>query len=98
LAALEGEAVMTNKLPIRLAMRAEGDWWVAYMAQPDTMDGAKRLGSILLGIVERNAEHKQTFMALMQEVMTAAIKDVFGQTPDWSEPQAAPESERSGRA
>lgn len=85
-------------MPIRLAMRVEGDWWVAYMARADTMDGAKRLGSILMGIVEDNPSRKLAFMDLMQAAMSDAIKTVFGQTPDWNEPQPAPEAERAGRA
>lgn len=89
---------MAKTLPVRLAMRVEGDWWVAYMAQADTMDGAKRLGSILMGIITSSPERKQAFMALMQDAMSGAIKDVFGQTPDWNAPQAAPEAERAGRA
>lgn len=88
----------SKTLPIRLAMRVEGDWWVAYMAQMETMEGAKRLGSILMGIVENNPECKQAFMSLMQSAMSDAIKHVFHQTPDWNAPQAAPEVERAGRA
>lgn len=87
----------TKQLPIRLAMRVEGDWWVAYLAQADTMDGAKRLGSILLGIAEKNPEHKRVFMELMTAVLADAIEDVFKQQPTWGEPQAAPEAERAGR-
>lgn len=87
-----------GNMPIRLAMRVEGDWWVAYMAKMDTMDGARRLGSILLGIVERSPERKQAFMALMQDAMADAIREVFGHTPDWNAPQQAPEAERVGRA
>jgi hypothetical protein len=88
----------TKTMPIRLAMRVEGDWWVAYLAQADKMDGAKRLGSILMGVVENNPDRKKAFMAIMQSAMTDAIKDVFGQTPDWGAPQSAPEAERAGRA
>ena len=79
-------------------MRVEGDWWVAYMAQMHTMEGAKRLGSILMGIVENNPGRKQAFMNLMQDAMSDAIKMVYGQTPDWTAPQSAPEAERTGRA
>ncbi len=88
----------TKTIPIRLAMRVEGDWWVAYMAQAGTMNGAKRLGSILMGIVENNSERKQAFIALMQSAMTDAIKNIFNQTPDWNAPELAPEAERAGRA
>lgn len=87
-----------NTIPVRLAMRVEGDWWVAYIAKADTMDGAKRLGSILLGIVEQSPACKDAFMALMKVAMGEAIKTVFNQTPTWGEPQAAPEAERAGRA
>ena len=83
-------------LPIRLAMRAEGNWWVAYMAQSDTMDGAIELGRVNIGIAEY-PEQKQAFMDLMKSVMSYAIKSVYAQTPDWNEPQPAPEYERSGR-
>lgn len=85
-------------MPIRLAMRVEGDWWVAYLAKADTMEGAKRLGSILMGIVENNPERKEAFLSLMKFAMEESIKKLFGQTPDWEEPHPAPESERSGRA
>jgi hypothetical protein len=88
----------TKKLGVRLALRVEGDWWVAYLALENTMDGAKRLGSILMGIVENSHERRQAFQSLMQDVMNDAIKDVFGQTPDWNAPQSAPEAERAGRA
>jgi hypothetical protein len=84
-------------IPIRLAMRVEGDWWVAYLARAETMDGAKRLGSILMGIVQNDKDRKQAFMDLMQSALGDAVEDVFGQMPDWNEPQPAPEAERAGR-
>lgn len=89
---------MTKVVAFRLAMRVEGNWWVAYMARAGTMDDAKRIGSILMGAVNDNPERKQAFMALMQDVMSDAIKAVTGQVVDWNEPQTAPESERAGRA
>lgn len=85
-------------LPIRLAFRVEGEFWVAYLARANTMDGAKRLGSILLGAVENSHKRKQAFMDLMQDMMADGIKDVTGQAPNWNEPQPAPEAERAGRA
>ena len=84
----------------RLAMRVEGDLWVAYYALPDTMKDAVFLGSIQMAIVLHNRQAKETFMALMRDAVTAIIKGASGLTPDWPEPggQAAPEHERSGRA
>lgn len=84
-------------LPVRLALRVEGDWWVAYLAQADTMDGAKRMGSILMGIVE-DKKRKQAFMDLMRDAMDDAIKELTdGAVTHWTE-RPAPQAERSGRA
>ena len=42
----------------RLALRAEGEWWNAYYAMPDTMDRAIHLGSIRLSAAERPQSSK----------------------------------------
>lgn len=85
-------------MKMRLALRREGEWWNAYLAQMDTMDGARKIGSILLGAVENNEERKRAFMDLMKDVMTEAIKEITGKLPDWWEEQEAPEHEKAGRA
>lgn len=75
----------------RLAMRVEGDNWVAYYAMPDTMDGAIWLGSVKMGIV-RDPDRKRAFMDLMK----SAVGDFLGGVEVWTETRA-PEAERSGR-
>lgn len=88
----------TKKIPLRLAFRAEGDFWNCYMAQRDTMDGAKLIGSIGLGAVKQNHEVKRLFMDLMKMIFADAAEHVTGTRPElWSE-DSAPESERSGNA
>jgi hypothetical protein len=82
----------------RLALRVEGDNWVAYYALTDTMKDALFLGSIRMGIVTQHPEHKRAFMALMQEVVGDFIREATGERPNWNEPQSAPEHERSGSA
>jgi hypothetical protein len=77
----------------RLAMRVEGNWWVAYYAMPETMDKAIELGRIQMGIV-RDEDRKQAFM----EIMKSAINDLLGDKVDSWDIQPAPEHERSGRA
>ncbi len=47
----------------RLAMRVEGNNWVAYYAMPYTMEGAVWLGSIAMGAVQA-PERKQAFYSL----------------------------------
>ena len=89
---------MTGKQQMgRLAMRQEGDWWVAYYALPDSMKDAVELGRIRMGIVA-DFSAKQIFMALMRDAVSAFIRESVGVEPDWPEPSPAPEHERSGRA
>lgn len=88
---------MADKRQIgRLAMRHEGDFWNAYYAMPDTMDGALHLGSLHMGIATR-PEFKARFMAMMQEAVAVIIREKTGAQVDWPEsPHRAPEHERSG--
>jgi hypothetical protein len=80
----------------RLALRHEGDNWVAYYALADTMKDAIFLGSIRMGVVLANQERKQAFMDLMREVVADTIEETTGIRPQWAGPQTAPEHERSG--
>lgn len=88
----------THKASVRLAMRAEGAFWNAYLADHDTMAGAVLLGSIRMAAVQ-DKDRRFRFMALMQESFSAAFRDVGGGKMSWPDPpQAAPEHERSGSA
>jgi hypothetical protein len=83
----------------RLAMRVEGDLWVAYYALPNTMEGAIFLGSIQMAFVQDFA-NKEIFMALMRDAVGAMIKGTVGADAIWPDPNGvpAPEHERGGRA
>ena len=85
-------------MKIRLALRREGDWWNAYLAHADTMEGAKLIGTIKIGAVAQDPKIKKDFMRLMQRVLANAIKDVSGKKPTEWETGPAPESERSGHS
>jgi hypothetical protein len=79
----------------RLALRQEGDLWVAYYAEPDKMEGAIYLGSIQIALVENNPDRKQQFMDLMRAVVGDMIGKIVGVRPHWPEgTQPAPEHER----
>ena len=82
---------MTKKQAGRLALRVEGDTWVAYYAMPDTMDGALVLGSIKMALVQDQGR-RHAFM----ELMKSAISEVLD-VESWDE-RPAPEHERAGRA
>jgi hypothetical protein len=80
----------------RLALRIEGDEWVAYYAVPDSMQGALRIGSIALGAVALPAR-KAGFLELMREVVGDIIEETTGTRPVWGAPIKAPEHERGVR-
>jgi hypothetical protein len=87
---------MPDKKIGRLALRHEGDFWNAYYAMPDTMEGAILLGSIRIRFVETQ-ERKDAFLALMREAVSDILEEATGARPTWPEgPQPAPERERSG--
>lgn len=77
----------------RLAMREQGDRWVAYYALDNTMDGAIELGSIAMAFVDR-PDRKQQFMDLMRECVGDVIQRQTGTRPNWGGPESAPEHER----
>lgn len=87
---------MKTSTPIRLALRVEGEWWVAYLAETATMAGAHEIGRIAFGAAREPAV-KQGFMDLMQLVMTQGLASL-GIKVQGVDIRGAPESERSGRA
>lgn len=81
----------------RLAMRVEGNLWVAYYARTETMEGAIFLGSVQMAGVA-TPERREAFMALMREVVSDILEGATGVRPRWSEPGRCPQHERAGRA
>jgi hypothetical protein len=84
----------------RLAMRVEGEFWVAYYALPDTMEGAIPLGSIRMATVgiPRLAgipRFKEAFMQLMWELVSDLIAQETGQRPKHYDVEPAPEHEKA---
>lgn len=85
-------------MQVRLALREEGSFWNAYLALADTMDGAKLIGSIMIGAARKNPEIKAGFQALMQQVLADAVKEVTGEHPEKWDIGPAPEAERAGHS
>jgi len=85
-------------MKLRLAMREEGAFWNAYIAQTATMDGAVHIGSIGVGAVRANPEIKDRFMRLMQDAFADALSRSMGVPVDEWDIARAPEHERAGRA
>lgn len=87
----------TIKAPFRLALRVEGEWWIAYVAKHETMEGAMELARIRMSAAKIKPI-KDAFMATMQLTISELIKESSGLDAVWPEaPKPAPESERSGR-
>ena len=82
---------------VRLALRVEGPWWVAYYAKAETMQHAIRLGSILLALVQ-DPVHKEAFMQLMQSAVASMLEQGSRGPVEWDAPVRGPEHERSGNA
>lgn len=85
------------RAPFRLAMRVEGDWWNAYMAGTDTMDGATLLASVRMTLVATPAE-RDAYLAAIRALFLKAAGDVLGTKLGDGEIRPAPEHERAGRA
>lgn len=83
----------------RLAMRVEGNYWVAYYNLTDTMEGTLELGRIAMTAVSpQHRDRRHAFMAMMQDVVSDILEERCGRRPDWNGPRDVPEYERAGRA
>ena len=85
---------MTDKMIGRLALRQEGNVWVAYYALPDTMHDAVSLGSIRIAIIEGSPKRRQAFLDIMRDVVGDIIEEGFGRRPDIHKNKPAPFWER----
>lgn len=82
----------------RIAFRQQGDWWVAYYAPPDTMTNAIELARVGMGFVQ-TGERRRQFIQFVRDIYADAIEEKIGVRPEFpTEPQPAPEHERSGCA
>lgn len=77
----------------RIAFRLEGDWWVAYYAMKDTMEGALELARIQMAMVVNHPQRKNAFMKIMRDYIKSVVPafEIANEEP-------APEHERSGSA
>lgn len=80
----------------RLAFREEGQFWVCYLAEAGSMEGAFAIGSILLRPIEENEELKRRFKELMQDTLTFVFAEALGITVERFEPEVpAPDKDRT---
>jgi hypothetical protein len=67
----------------RLAMRVQGDWWVAYYALSDTMEGAIELARVRMSLME-NPDSRDQFLNAMRDVLGRGLAQVVGGNPEWT--------------
>jgi len=87
---------MNNK-EMKLALRREGVWWVAYIS----MTGGEKsveIARVIVRPAEENKMVKKMFMDLAMKVCEVATKNIGITIERWDDPVDAPESERSGNA
>lgn len=84
--------------PVRLAIRAEGEWLNAYIAQTDTMEGAFLIGSIARSICDVRTDIFTEWKDVMTKVFEHGLSSVTGFRDIPMVERRAPEHERSGSA
>ncbi len=87
-----------NPRQIRLAIRQEGKFVNAYMAQADSMAGAFLVGSMAVGLLNMRPELFDQFKALMTAAMAALVEAGAGGKVLGTFEEPAPEHERAGHA
>lgn len=81
--------------PFRIALRAEGEWWVAYVAKPSDMDGAIEIARVRLKPAKEDPKVKQAFIDFAQLVVDSTAEAKRLGVVGWNAPIAAPESEKA---
>jgi hypothetical protein len=73
-----------TELPMRLALRVEGNKWNAYIAKQGTMERAIWVGSIAMRFIEGNQKRRDAFIALMTDALTEMLEEMYGIKPKWA--------------
>lgn len=87
---------MKTAQAFRLAIRAQGDYVNAYLAQNETLDGAILLGSLHRGVADADSAAFAQFKVQMQKALATTVKSVLGVAPEFDEGRPAPAHEREG--
>ncbi len=90
--------MMADKSRFRIAMRVEGEWWVAYFAEPESMISAMEIARFPMKVASHLAV-RDAILDLVQELTKSLLSGVLGLggVEDF-EISSAPEHERAGRS
>lgn len=82
----------------RVAFRVEGQYYNAYWALRDTMEGAIHIASVKIAPLRCNDALRTQFVELVQNIVSDAFDKTMGARPSAWTKESAPEHERSGNA
>ena len=85
-----------EKMQVRIAFRVEGSWWNAYLAMPDTIEGAILMASMPIRVAKESPEITEAFKELCRQIFEHALGHPEAELR--YEEYTAPEHERSGSA
>ncbi len=91
-----GETQM-NKLKNRVALREEGEYWNAYLAQINTMEDSLLVASIRLDIVYNDPIAKNAFMELAKHIMKNTLESIGAEVTRW-DLKSAPDHEKKDKS
>lgn len=80
----------------RIALRVEGDFYNAYYALPDSMEGAIFLGCIRMGVIKNDDLRRAQFLDFIRAVIEDLMKTA-GQDVVWGGEQPALEGVRNDK-
>lgn len=83
---------------MRIAIRAEGKFVCAYVAEMGTMEGAHLIGSISRVCCEADPEVFEAFKRAVTLAFAVALREAAGIDSAGFDEQPAPEHERAGDA
>jgi hypothetical protein len=70
----------------RLAFREQGQWWIAYWARLDTMDGATELARVRMVAIMQDPILRQQFINFCKATFDVVVREALGTTPLWPKP------------
>lgn len=83
---------------MRIAIREEGTFLNAYIAQPGSLEKAILLASMRVAVARMDPSILERWKVLLTEMFNATLKDTFGVEAEEFVEQSAPPGERSGSA
>ena len=70
----------------RIALREEGEWWVCYWAQLDSMESKAEIARVRMVVIMQDPMVKQQFINFCKSAFGVIAREALGETPLWPKP------------